>query len=225
MGQLSLLSHGSMYKTTPLHNALADALGDSMLFGGVKDQSPEYPIKVAVTATEGTGRAAQIISNYSRPQTGTEGYDLVRFDHPDLEFQLHEAAAATSAAPGYFKPFYHQRTKRTFLDGALYHNNPIHVANTERKLLWPDVRDSHPDILLSIGTGTNSQIREDTAEHPGHIDREYVHISQMYTTATANRDPSVGTWKFHREQMELQDKDSERPGRILIYKQIKALVR
>ena len=40
-----------------------------------------------------------------------------------------------------------------FLDGAVFHNNPVRIANYESKLLWPDAEDFHPDILLSIGTG------------------------------------------------------------------------
>jgi len=38
------------------------------------------------------------------------------------------------------------------MDGAVYHNNPIHIAEQERKLLWPGLRNDHPDIIVSIGT-------------------------------------------------------------------------
>ena len=62
-------------------------------------------------------------------------------------------ARATSAAPPYFKAFRSQRSKREFIDGAVYHNNPIRVAEGERKSIWPDVDNVDPDILLSIGTG------------------------------------------------------------------------
>ncbi len=40
-------------------------------------------------------------------------------------------------------------------DGGLYHNNPIFIADSERKLIWPELADSPTDILLSIGTGHN----------------------------------------------------------------------
>lgn len=66
------------------------------------------------------------------------------------------SARATSAAPGYFKPFIHERTGIGYLDGALYYNNPVRVANTESKLIWPDTMNLPPDILLSIGTGHNA---------------------------------------------------------------------
>lgn len=62
---------------------------------------------------------------------------------------------ATTAAPGYFKPFKKPETGQSFIDGAIYHNNPVYVAFEESKLLWPDVRHCLPDIVLSIGTGHN----------------------------------------------------------------------
>lgn len=47
-----------------------------------------------------------------------------------------------------------------FFDGAIYVNNPVRIANTERRLLWPDVADAHADILLSLGTGKSGRIIE-----------------------------------------------------------------
>jgi hypothetical protein len=64
---------------------------------------------------------------------------------------------ATSAATGYFKPFCNDRTGISYIDGALYYNNPIRVANQERKLLWPDVASQPPDIMLSIGTSRTAE--------------------------------------------------------------------
>lgn len=68
------------------------------------------------------------------------------------------SARATSAAPGYFKPFIHEKTGIGYLDGALYYNNPARVANMEYKLIWPDTMNLPPDILLSIGTGHNAEL-------------------------------------------------------------------
>jgi hypothetical protein len=45
------------------------------------------------------------------------------------------------------------RSGASYIDGALFYNNPATVANQERKLLWPDASGQQPDILLSIGTG------------------------------------------------------------------------
>ncbi|KAL8938711.1 MAG: hypothetical protein Q9216_003748 [Gyalolechia sp. 2 TL-2023] len=73
--------------------------------------------------------------------------DMVIADHPPLR------ARATSAAPPYFKTFRPAQSSREFTDGDVYHNNPVKVANSERKYIWPDVDHLYPDLLLSIGTG------------------------------------------------------------------------
>lgn len=154
------LKEPSRYKTTPLRDNLQKVFGQQRLFGSRSDPNSYHAAKVAVTATDEAGRNAIVLANYTREDNKgrkqkKSQYDFPRPDDPKEELKIWEAAAATSAAPGYFKPFYHSPTKRTYLDGALYHNNPVRLLNRERKLLWPDVGDRHPDILLSIGTGQN----------------------------------------------------------------------
>ena len=61
-------------------------------------------------------------------------------------------ARATSAAPTFFKEFHHKGSKKVYVDGAVYHNNPVRIAEQERKLIWPDIDDQYPDIVASIGT-------------------------------------------------------------------------
>jgi hypothetical protein len=63
------------------------------------------------------------------------------------------SARATSAAPNYFRPFTNSATNEAFVDGGIYHNNPVRVAHRESQLLWPAAGNRLPDILLSIGTG------------------------------------------------------------------------
>jgi len=159
MKHVVALTHGAKYETTPLRKALQDNFGDDYLFGN-KEENANDAAKVAVTATDEARKRVVILANYSRKDTDQikrqkEHYDFPRPDNPALELRIWEAAAATSAAPLYFKPFVHGPTKRTYLDGALYHNNPVRLVHRERKLLWPDVADKHPDILLSIGTSQN----------------------------------------------------------------------
>ncbi|KAI4737709.1 FabD/lysophospholipase-like protein [Aureobasidium sp. EXF-12298] len=152
--QAVLLNHGSKYKATPLHNLLRATLGRSPLFGA-NDSLDAFKIKVAVTATSADGNEATIFANYNRPQSSGDSQTFVRPENPSNELEVWEAAAATSAAPFYFKPYTHTRTGMSYIDGGLYHNNPVYVANRERKLLWPAIADKHPDMLLSIGTGKN----------------------------------------------------------------------
>lgn len=59
---------------------------------------------------------------------------------------------ATSAAPLYFKPYYHEPTRHTYEDGGVSRNNPVRVADEERLLIWRH-GNNRPDIFLSIGSG------------------------------------------------------------------------
>ena len=71
-----------------------------------------------------------------------------------------DRARATSAAPRIFKPFCHQLSKQTYADGAIYYNNPIEIADKERKLIWPNMEDEYPDIVVSVGTTLRLNPRE-----------------------------------------------------------------
>lgn len=81
-------------------------------------------------------------------------------------------ARATSAAPGFFRPFpkqkqstpfiqnpnqiasYDDSTIKQFIDGGLRHNNPVEIALEEASRLGAAKRSSPlPDIVLSLGTG------------------------------------------------------------------------
>ncbi|KAK3718817.1 hypothetical protein LTR37_004733 [Vermiconidia calcicola] len=150
------ISHGSKYKTKDFHTALKDAFGDrDNLFGGRSQSRSESRARVAVTSTSSKGGRAIVIANYRRKDDGQPDYDFERPHEPELEMRVWEAAAATSAAPTYFKPFVNPLTRRTYLDGALQNNNPASLANRERRLIWPEGADADPDILLSLGTGQN----------------------------------------------------------------------
>jgi len=161
---LQTLNHGSIYKTKQFHEALKNALGEKSLFGGQRENGTDYTPKVAVTSTDGDGGKAVVIANYNRSNAKSVSkkrnrrkYDFPRPDDPSLELTYWEAAAATAAAPPYFKSFYHKATTRSYLDGAFYNNNPARIAHQERKLLWPDMAGHHPDIFLSIGTSKNAR--------------------------------------------------------------------
>ena len=45
------------------------------------------------------------------------------------------------------------------MDGALYHNNPIQIAERERKLIWDKEINEYPDLIISIGTSFNPHAR------------------------------------------------------------------
>ncbi|KAI0517620.1 FabD/lysophospholipase-like protein [Xylaria bambusicola] len=160
--KLAAWNHGSIYKTKPFEKMLEKVFTSRPIFGGASDDH-EMLTKVAITTTSSIAQHAVVLANYNRPDP-TE-YDLpYRFDRSDgpaKEFKAWEAARATSAAPPYFKPFLKHETQNSFIDGALYHNNPVWVAHHERKLIWTDKATSPPDILLSLGTGKHDVDNEE----------------------------------------------------------------
>ncbi|KAK1491219.1 hypothetical protein CTAM01_10334 [Colletotrichum tamarilloi] len=156
--KLVTINHGSIYKTKPFEALLREKFQDRPLFGGANDHSQsEMLTKVAVTSTTSIDQHSVILTNYNRPDSMDDElpYRLFRSNEPSQEFKAWEAARATSAAPPFFKSFTKADTKSSYLDGALYHNCPVLVAHHERRMIWPDIADTVPDILLSIGTGIN----------------------------------------------------------------------
>jgi Patatin-like phospholipase len=163
--QLSTVIHGSVYKTQPFYEALKGNFGNDVLFGGKHDNDGKNRTKVAVTITGHEGKRAKIVANYNRSEEskpyrrkGDLVYGFIRPRDPSQEIRTWEAAAATTAAPPYFKPFYHKLSGQCFLDGAFYNNNPARIVDQERILLWPDVANRSPDIFLSIGTSQNQRV-------------------------------------------------------------------
>lgn len=122
-------------------------------------------------------------------------------------------ARATSAAPRYFKSFFHKPTGYTFNDGGLKFNNPVLVADCERKLLWPHLAHKHPDLLLSIGTGFDPTPKPD-GDRQGRRTRakrgalEFAKI--VLKIATQQIESSLNcerTWSDFLRTIQVQDED------------------
>ena len=142
----------SIYETQPLQEALTTAFTDDQyLFGGRRGDSERMDVKVAVTATSAAGHSV-VFANYNRLCLEKLSYHFQRPEKLHGELRTWEAARATSAAPTYFKPFHHEPSKQVYSDGGIYHNNPIEIADRERRLIWPAQQDLEPDVIVSIGT-------------------------------------------------------------------------
>jgi patatin-like phospholipase/acyl hydrolase len=153
--------HQSKYETAPLQQALQQAFSaEEYLFGGPRVTN--HRTKVAVTATN--SGSVSILANYNRNCVHKVPYTFQRPEKLASELKIWEAARATSAAPRIFKPFSHEASKQVYVDGAVYHNNPIQVADLERRLLWPSDGHNVPDFVLSIGTAYNPSSRRKLIE-------------------------------------------------------------
>ncbi|KAL5397840.1 hypothetical protein PMIN03_006175 [Paraphaeosphaeria minitans] len=170
------------YRATPLEDSLAECFGEESMFGGVHETLIPCTRKVAVTSATETGEQAVIFTNYNRADDDEVGYQLIRPDDPKNDLLIREAARATSAAPTFFKPFKNPRTTEGFVDGAIFHNNPVRIANYESKLLWPDVEDRHADVLLSLGTA-HYWSDKDPSLHATRSDRRRMHIRRVFGSA------------------------------------------
>ncbi|KAH0565577.1 hypothetical protein GP486_001027 [Trichoglossum hirsutum] len=147
-----------VYRTSVVEAAYMGLFSEKeLLISGQRVSS----IKVAVTAVSD-------ISDYKEW--------LVRPDTYEQEVKVWEAARATSAAPTFFKPYTHNATGVVYKDGALKCNNPIRIADSERRSIWRSGNNSL-DLHLSIGTGVNPDY---FAKSPGNTDQKLKDVVQNY---------------------------------------------
>jgi len=165
LGRLVQLKYHSQYETMGLEDALKEAFGEELLFGGRRHFQSPSRCKVAVTTTD-TNKEARLLTNYNRATKIKTPYQFQRFEKPDQEMFTWEAARATSAAPGFFRSFYHTRNSHTYQDGALKLNNPVLAADYERQCVWEEGPQSLPDVLVSIGTGFFPDVKVNSGD-PG----------------------------------------------------------
>ena len=69
-------------------------------------------------------------------------------------------ARATITTPTIFRDFRHFPSNRVYHGGNPEFNNPVEVADMERKLIWPDTEHYPPDIIISIGAGYNASSKK-----------------------------------------------------------------
>ncbi|KAM0796183.1 acyl transferase/acyl hydrolase/lysophospholipase [Usnea florida] len=144
------------YSTDKLESALQAAFpSDHCLFGGIGTENRNFGAKLALTATATNG-GAFVFGSYNRSEAARRvTYNFMRTRSPLDEIKIWEAARATSAAPTWFKSFHHKGSQRVFVDGALYHNNPIFIAEQELNYIWPRPK---ADVMVSIGTGMDGRL-------------------------------------------------------------------
>ncbi|KAL9047302.1 MAG: hypothetical protein Q9214_000088 [Letrouitia sp. 1 TL-2023] len=207
---------GTRYETRPLQEALISAYSeDEFLFGGPRPNTTYGPdVKVAVIATSAAGSAV-VFANYNRLCTEKVPYQFQRPEKLSSELKVWEAARATSAAPRYFKPLWHGPSKQVYIDGGIYHNNPIQIADNERKLIWPSIRNDHPDIVLSIGTAYNpstQNFREKESSPRSPLRGIFSHGKSLYKLAVDHISSTLDSEKTWEDYMRvLQPPSTYRP--------------
>ena len=99
------------------------------------------------------------------------------------------------------------------------YNNPVEVADTERKLLWPHLARDHPALLLSIGTGFDSasKVGEDK-QGPKIIPGVSGYSKRLIKMAQDQFETCLDcelAWKKFLEPLKLTGQDSVRKYRRL----------
>lgn len=120
------------------------------------------------------------------------------------------SARATSAAPTYYKHFSHEPSGQVFIDGGIWHNNPVVIADSERKLLWPDVAHLPPDILLSIGSGFCGKLKG--PRRPLRTARKTgigSHVKAFYRIAVDHIESSLDSEKAWKQYLALVSQDED----------------
>lgn len=127
------------------------------------------------------------------------------------------SARATSAAPFYFKPLCHHRSGQTYADGGIYHNNPINIADSEWKLIWPAQREELPDIVVSLGTGYCKKPKESSSKPMPSSKGIVAHGWFLYKVSSDHIHASMDsemTWKNYMRIKSLPHADRARFIRI-----------
>ncbi|KAH8587835.1 hypothetical protein B0O99DRAFT_583936 [Bisporella sp. PMI_857] len=114
----------SLYSAHNLEEGLRTQFGDEM---SLMDHSAA------------TGKGAKV----GITVTGVPNAELLFTNYNGVGSRLSESGT-------YFKP-HHIDGVGTFQDGGLWRNNPIDIAISEARALWPTIVE--PDVVLSLGTG------------------------------------------------------------------------
>jgi len=134
----SYIKNGYWYASVELEKTLQDQdLANILLI----DSAKETRNKVCIVST--------LCSVYPIEPYIFKNYFIANEDMKgDCEIELWKAIRASTAAPTYFIPLYHNSL--AFRDGGLLCNNPAPIGIQEAKKLWPHKK---LDLLVSVGTG------------------------------------------------------------------------
>lgn len=207
-------TYHSKYETRGIDRVLKEKLGDESIFGGKREPGGREMLRAGVTTISSSGHP-YLVANYNRPlaEDLKTRYNFLRAENSHQELKTWEAARATSASPRFFKPFFHKPTGYSFNDGGLKFNNPVVVADQEWKLLWPNLANKHPDILLSIGTGydPNPKPEMDKGGRRLRAKRGALEFAKvLLKIATQQIESSVGceqTWSNFLRSLPIHDED------------------
>ncbi|KAE8148505.1 FabD/lysophospholipase-like protein [Aspergillus avenaceus] len=159
--------------------------------------------KVAVTASSIRDGAPFIFTNYNgtAPHRAEPVYGRLRPNVDDVPF-IWQVARATSAAPPLFSTI-DLPGLGTFQDGGMgRHNNPVNLALSEAKHLWPNF--NHPDVVLTLGTASEMPSSRPTSFRNIVVDGW---VPRVYRSLRASFDGRA-TWKELEDRLDVRSLES-----------------
>ncbi|OQV08405.1 hypothetical protein CLAIMM_12685 [Cladophialophora immunda] len=188
---LQLAWSHSIYRTGGLETALKESFGpENILFDQREQCQLQHMPKVAVVSKMKSS-GTYLFANYNARPHPDKKYQRWRPQSEDDECLTWEAC--TSAAPGYFKPYaFSGRPRELWLDGCLFHNNPVEIALEEWKLLAEHCGDKPLiDSMLSLGTG---RVRDDCIpQEEDGAQKDESFLKFLYNTVENQVKLSLGT--------------------------------
>ncbi|RAH87599.1 FabD/lysophospholipase-like protein [Aspergillus japonicus CBS 114.51] len=159
---LNFFMSDATYSTDLLDDLFREHFGSGKMFDSPK--STISATKVAITACSIDDASPFIFTNYNGMVSHKmqSAYSRLRPSVRDEPF-LWQVARATAAAPPYMSTIDIPGVG-TFQDGGMRrHNNPTQLAFAESKRIWPTF--SQPDIVISLGTGSETLHSSSAASH------------------------------------------------------------
>lgn len=105
-----------------------------------------------------------------------------------------------------------------YTDGAIYHNNPIQIADKERKLIWPELENDSPDIIVSVGTSYNPAARSSSEKASSPLSPRlgvFSHGKSLMKIAIDHIASSLDSEKAWRSYMDVLNPPPNRKARYI----------
>lgn len=122
-------------------------------------------------------------------------------------------ARATVTTPTIFRDFRHLSSNRVYHGGNSEYNNPVELADLERKLIWPDTEHSPPDILISVGAGYDISIKRPRRRSNNWRSKSKSSDRVLLDPVQSSSD-AQDTWDHYHDSLLIKPRDESRYIRL-----------
>jgi hypothetical protein len=149
------------YHSKGLQTALKTAFTDSRTLFDTPD-GKGAALKAAAVA--GSAGRPIIFTNYRHSTPSKLPYNVHWPDDPANELKAWEVARASMSNPSYFKPYRRPNSQQIFYETDVHQQSLFLIAGGEHKRIFPNQPSAYPDILLSLGSGSEPESRDSASQ-------------------------------------------------------------